>query len=253
MTAQTPTWSAATTGSTPQAGHINQLLGTHATTLLYTGTQTAAQTTAAGTATNSNSLYIAQSFATTGGQTQVGYVQLYLDSAVASGGNLGTITVSLYANSAGAPTGSPIVTTTATTEYVNAISGASTTTFVTYPLPATVSPSTTYWIVTAPAGNGSFFYTWKRSTQVSGASTSSNGTSWTAQAYGMVFKVFDQTAANPLVATWEDAGARWTWRSTNTSGQIAQYAEYTAGQTAAGYLQSFRTLSYTNGLLTGVA
>ena len=249
----TPTWQAATSGQTAHAGHINQLLAGHAATILYAGTQTAAQAAAGATTTTSNGLYIAQSFTTAAGQTAVGYVQLTLTGNNASGANLGSITVSLYANSGGAPAGSPIVTTTVTTEYAWGVTGGTTTIFVTIPLPATVTASTTYWIVTAPAGNATYNYSWHRSNQTSGASTSANGTAWTAQTYGLQYKVFDQTAAGPIACTWEDAGARWTATTWNSSQQIATYAEYTAGQTAAGYLQSYRTYTYSAGRLSAIA
>lgn len=244
--ATTPTWQAATSGQPALAGHVNQLLGTHKSTLLYTGVQTAAQTTVGTGSVSSNGLYIAQSFATAAAQTAIGYVLAYITSGSAtSGSQLGPTTLSLYANSAGAPTGSALVSCTLTAEYV-----ANAPTFVTFPLPITgLTASTTYWLVLAPAGNVTYSYLWYKSNQTSGASTSTNGTSWTAQAYGLLYQIYDQTASGSLVSAWDDSGARWTWTSYNTNGTINQYAEYTAGQTAAGYLQSFRTMAYSNGLL----
>lgn len=250
--ATTPTWQAATSGQTANAGHVNQLLAGHAATVLYAGTQTAAQATAGTATTASNSQYMAQSITTAAGQTAIGYVQLTLTGNNSSGTNLGTITVSLYASSGGAPAGSPLVTTTVATEYTWGVTGGATTTFVTIPLPATVTASTTYWIVTNPAGNATYNYTWHRSNQTSGASTSTNGTTWTAQTYGLQYKLFDQAASGLLVCTWEDTGARWTTTTWNTAQQIATYAEYTAGQTANGYLQSYRTYSYSGGMLASI-
>ena len=249
--ATTPTWQAATTGQPGNAGAVNQFLGTHAATVLYTGVQTAAQTTAGTGSVSTNGLYIAQSFSTAVGQTAIGHAIARISSGGAtSGSQLGPTTLSLHANSAGAPTGPPLATVTFTVEYVAAAPA-----FVTFPLPVTgLTASTTYWLVTAPAGNATYSYLWWESNQTSGASTSTNGTTWTAQAYGLLYEVYDQTATGLLTCTWEDAGDRWTWRSyaANTN-QVSQYAEYTVGQTTAGYLQSFRTFSYTNGLLTGVA
>lgn len=249
----TPIWQAPTSGQAPLAAHVNQLLCGHTIVNLYTGTQTSAVTTNGTAHTNSNSLYMAQSFTTAAGQTAIGYISAPIGSYNASGSTLGTMTINLYANSAGTPTGSPIVTTTITTEYVQKITSGVDTVYVSYPLPATgLSPSTTYWIVTTPAGDGANHYTWRQSASVSGASTSTNGTTWTAQSYGLQYQVFDQTASGNKVHSWEDGGARWTYTAYNNSGTISYYAEYTVGQTAAGYVQSSRSLSYTSALLTAV-
>lgn len=240
--AGTPTWQAATAGQPPLARHVNQLLGTHAFTVLYTGVQRAAQFTSGSGSTASNGLWIAQSFTSGSSQTAVGYVVLSLTAGSGLGTNLGPLTVSLYANAAGAPTGSPLVSATVTAEYA---AGAPLPLLI--PLPAPVTPSTTYWIVTAPAGNATYSYAWARSNQTSGAATSTNGTAWTGQSYGLLFQVWDQTPVLPQVATWEDGGARWTAQTSTSTRQITTLAEYTAGQTAAGYLQSVRTLSYSGG------
>jgi hypothetical protein len=246
----TPNWQAATSGSPAQAAHVNQFLGTHATTLLYAGVQRSAQTTAGTGSTSTNGTWLAQSFTTAVGQTAIGYVLIQLDPNTGLGSNLAPTTVSLYANSAGAPTGAALVSATVTAEYgffgpINL--------FV--PMPITgLTASTTYWIVATAAGNASFSYSWNRSNQTSGASTSANGTTWVAQTYGFLYQVFDQTASGLLQGTWEDAGARWTWRSYATpSNRITATTEYTAGQTTAGYLQSNRSYTYTNNLLTGIS
>lgn len=249
--AVTPTWQAATSGSTPAAGHINQFLGAHASTILYAGVQTAAQTTAGSAQNASNAGWTAQSFTTAVGQTTVGYVALNVSSiGTTSGANVLPSTISLYANAGGAPTGSPIVSVTAPVEYYPVTAGA----FAIFPLPATgLTASTTYWIVMPQVGSSSFHYDWFRNNVGSGASTSPNGTTWTAQGYGLLYKVFDQTASGPITATWEDSGARWTALTYTALNQINTYAEYTAGQTASGYLQSLRTLTYSVSLLTGVS
>lgn len=248
----TPTWLAATAGSVPQAGQINQFLGTHNTQLLYTATQISAQTTAGAAQNASQAGWTAQSITTGGAQTTIGYVSLNVSSiGTTSGANLLPSTISLYNSSAGAPAGSPIVSTTVPVEYYPPTTGA----FINIPLPATgLSTGTPYWIVMPQVGSSSFHYDWFRNNVGSGASTSPNGLTWTSQGYGMLFKVFDQSAVTPLTATWEDSGARWTTMTYNaTTGQLLTYNEYTAGQSTAGYVMSDRTLTYTSGLLTGVA
>jgi hypothetical protein len=243
----TPTWQAATTGQLPKADQVNQLLGTHQAQLLYTGTQRSAQNTAGSGNTNSNGLYVAQSFTTAAGQTAIGYVNLTVSTTGGFTG-LAPTTVSIYTNSAGAP-GVSLGSMTVTGEHV-----AASPAIVTYPLPVTgLTASTTYWIVVAAAGDASHFYGWHRSNQVSGASTSPNGTAWTAQTYGMLYQVYDQGVIPPLVASWEDNGARWVWFSFNGDSTLAEISEYTAGQTATGYMQSFRTLSYSNSSITTIA
>ena len=249
-----PAWEAATTGQPPLASQINQFLGPHPSNELYAAVQTAAQTTAGSTTTNTNGTYLAQSFTTAGGQTAIGYVIVPVTTTTTSGSSLATTTVGLFANSAGAPAGSALVSTTITAEYANLASGGTNTVKLIYPLPATgLTASTTYWIVVAAAGNVSNSYTWFQSNQVSGASTSPDGVTWTAQGYGFEYQVFDQTASGLLTAVVEDSGSRWTVSTYTATGEISTYGEYTAGQTASGYLQSYRTYSYSNGLLTGVS
>ena len=250
----TPSWLGATSGSLPVAGQVNQFLGTHNSQYLYAGVQQAAQTTLGSVETASNGVYMAQSFTTGASQTAVGYVSMPLGSTVASGSSLAPIALGLYANSGGAPGGSPLVTVTATTEYMFLASGGGTASaFLLYPLPATVTPSTEYWLVTAPMGSSTFHYHWYQSNQTSGASTSTTGSSWSAQAYGFAYRVFDQSASGLLTATFEDSGARWTALTYNSLSQIASLAEYTVGQTASGYTQGYRALTYSNGLLTKAA
>lgn len=239
-----PTWLGATAGSAAQAGQINQFLGSHPSTLLYAAAQQAGQTTAGSGSVASNGTWIAQSFSTAVGQTAVGRAVLTL----ALTGSPPSLTLGLYANSGGAPTGSPLVSTTVPKEFV-----AGTATALSIPLPAAVTASTQYWLVTTAVGSGGNLYSWSKSNQVTGASTSTNGTTWTAQVYGLLYQVYDQTASGNLTHTWDDAGARWTGLTYNASGQLTGYAEYTLAQ-ASGYIQANRTLTYsTSWQLTGVA
>jgi hypothetical protein len=254
MAVTTSTWLAATSGQLPKAQQINAFLGVHASTELFAGTLQASQTTAGSTSTSTNGLYLAQQFTTGAAQTAVGYVSIPVTTTTTTGASLATTTLSLYANSGGAPTGSALVSTTITAEYANLASGGTATVSVIYPLPVTgLSVSTAYWLVVAAAGGASNSYTWYRSNQTSGASTSPTGTSWTAQTYGFKYSVYDQSAVGLLTAVREDSGARWTATTYTASSQVSTYAEYVVGQTAAGYSQSFRTLTYSNGLLTKVA
>jgi hypothetical protein len=76
---------------------------------------------------------------------------------------------------------------------------------------------------------------------------------WTAQAFGLRYSVYDQSPVPPLIGICEDAGARFTLLTWSASAGPATVREFTSGQTIAGYAESSRALSYSNGLLTGVA
>lgn len=247
----TPTWQTATSGQKANAGHVNQFLGTHQASYLYQGALQAFQTT--GTAVYSDSLtqWLSQTITTGIAQTTIGYVQLQL-SAVGGSPTLPLIsplTVSLYADLSGLPTGAAIVSATLNDSYVYS-SGF----WVTAPLTVTgLTPSTKYHVVTNLVGTTGHYYVWQRSNQTSGAATSATGSGWSAQTYGLMYQVYDQSTSGQLQLIYEDNGSRWTQFTYNTNGTIAQVTEYTAGQTVTGYLQSQRNLTYSNGLVTGVS
>jgi hypothetical protein len=249
----TNTWLGATAGSLPAAAQQAAFLGVHKVQMLYAATLKASQTgNGAAHSSGNATTYWAQSFATAVGQTTIGYVIVPITSTTSSGSTLGPTTLSLYANSGSAPTGSPLVSSAITTEYAQQASGGVDTAQVIYPLPITgLSASTTYWLVLAPAGNATFHFNWRQSNQVSGASSSTNGTTWTAQGFGLQYQIYDQTASGTLTAIWEDAGARWQALTYNAALNAVTLAQYTAGQ-GSGYVQGYRTLSYSNSLLTKV-
>lgn len=254
-----PAYQAATTGQPGNAGSVNQFLGAHTATVVWQGSQQAHQATSGGISVNTFGQSLAQSFATTSAQTTIGYIIAPIATATSTGGSsLGPTTLSLYAdNGTGAPNGNPLVSTTLTSEYLYAVTGGTLANSSLTILPVTgLTPSTNYWLVLAAAGTSGNHYNWYKSNQVSGASTSPDGVTWTAQGYGFQYQIFDQvpTNTNLLAGTWGDGGNRWTAFVAYTSVNLpSYYAEYTAGQTTAGYLQSTRALTYTSGLLTGVA
>lgn len=252
MAVTSNTWLGATTGQLPLAAQPNSFLGIHKAQLLYAATQQAGQTTNGAATTSTNGLWLAQSFTTGASQTAVGYVIVPVTTTTTSGASLSTTTLALYANSAGAPTGAALGSVTVTAEYANLASGGTTTNRLVYPLPVTgLSVATQYWLVLhSTASTGS--YTWFRSNQVSGASTSPNGSTWTAQGYGFVYQVFDQSASGSLTAIWEDSGARWQALYYTATGEVSGLGQYTLAQNSS-YNQGYRTLSYSNGLLSGVS
>jgi len=238
----TPAWLGATSGYNAYAGQINQFLGVHAISYIYQGVETAIEPTLGSGTVSSDGLYVAQSFATAAGQTAIGYVT----AEVGVTGSPGPLAVSVQASSGGAPSGTALVTTMLPEELAGTPASVM--------LPVTgLTAATTYWIVFAAAGDASDYFTLYKSNQTSGVSTSANGTSWTAQAYGIVYAVYDQSPVAPLAGTWEDSGARWTALAYNGSGQLSGLKEFTTGQSAAGYTASSRALSYSGTLPAGVA
>lgn len=240
----TPAWLAATANAATKAGQVNQFLGSHAAALVYAGTVQAQQVTAGSGSTSSNGLYIAQSFTTAAAQTTIGRVILTL----AKTGTPPPISLSIQANVSGHPSGTPLVSTLIPPEFITGSAQ-------TYPVPVTgLTASTTYWIVLNADGDASNFVSWSKSNQTSGASTSTNGTTWTPQTYGLLYQVFDGSlnTSFPPVHTWEDSGARWSLFGYSATQQATALWEYTAGQTATGYLASQRALTYTAGQLTSI-
>lgn len=246
-----PAWLAATPGRQGLAGHVTQFLGTHASTLLYQGTLATSQATGSGFFSDTQTQWLAQAITTGSAQTAIGYIQLQLSAVGGSPTSalIPPLTVSLYANNSGTPAGSPLASTTISCQ---AVYGAPF--WVSIPLPVTgLTPSHTYQLVTTMVGTSSHYYAWQHSNQTSGAASSATGSSWTTQAYGLMYQVYDQSQVGQLQLIYEDAGARWTQFTYGTNGSIAQVTEYTAGQTATGYQQTTSTLAYSGGLLTGVS
>lgn len=236
-----PAWQGAGSGQPLLAAQANQFLVTHTSTEIYTGAVFSSQSTAGSGAVDGNGLWIAQSFTPATAQS-AGRVVLTL----AVTGSPAAVSVSIQSDNAGAPSGSALVTAVLPREFVPASAGA-----VSVPLPCALAASTPYWVVLAAAGDVSDFYAWSKSNQVSGASTSTDGVTWSAQGYGLLYSLSNQAIVQPLVHTWEDGGARWTTRAYAASGALSSLEEYTAAQ-AGGYVASARTFGYGNGLLVSV-
>ncbi len=238
----TPAWIGATPGQLPLANQINQFLGTHASTFVYTGTSQGSSTTLAGTATNSNGLYIAQAFTPGSNQT----VQRWIFTLAVTG-SPGPLTVTIRPDNAGAPSATILSTTLIPNAFVPGAAGQ-----VSVPTAQTALTSgTQYWFVFSAVGDVSNFYAVSRTTAGSGASTSANGTSWAAQAYGLYYNRFDTSVIAPLVHTYEDTGARWTTLGTNANTSASKLSEYNVTQNS-GFFQSVRSFTYSGADLTGV-
>lgn len=241
----TPTYLAATSGSPSSVGQINQFLTSHTGNLLYQGVLQSSQTTAGTGTADSSVAWYSQTITTTSVQTAIGLVLLRLTS---SGTGVAPMQMQLYADSGGLPTGSALFSVNAATEYV-AFAPA----YVTFPMPMTVTPSTTYHLAIPMVGNITNQYHWGISNQTSGAASSPDGVTWTAQTYGLLYEVYDQTTTGLLQCTYNDGGNRWTWQLYNATSHPTELCEFTQGQTSTTYVQSNRTISYTGGLITGIA
>lgn len=248
----TAPWLAASAGYKPQPGQVNQFLGAHGSQWIYSGnTLQASETTGTGLYQSTASQYLAQSFVTGSAQTAIGLVNLQVSTVGGSPIN-STITplvVSLYASALGAPTGSALASVSLAE--VAVYSGAF---WLPVPLAASgLTVSTVYWLTVSPAGTGTAYYAWQQSNQTSGAAVSSNGTSWTGEAYGLMYEVYDQSGTSwPPSYLIDDGGARTAAFTYNSAGQLATITEQVVAQSGAVHY-SQRTLTYSNGLLVGVA
>lgn len=250
-----PAYRSATVGAPATAGNVNQFLGAHGALFVYgPGAVQASQATASTAYTSTAGLYLTQQFTTGAAQTAIGQVRLQIDAVSGSPvlPLIPPLTVGVYADAAGLPSGSPLGQATVTTEYVYSAPY-----WVPIPLVVTgLTANTQYHLVTKPVGSGAHYYVWHHSNQTFGASTSTDGVTWTRQSYGLTYEVLDAsgTGIYPTVVV-EDGGARVTYLTYDTANRLTGVAEYTQGQSGSDYLYSTRTVAYDTArtaMITGV-
>lgn len=251
MASNTPTYQSFAAGTPANSGFANQLIGSHNCTFLYSGGAIVTQqATGSGIYQSTANNWLSQTIVTGSSQTAIGSVNLQL-SAVGGSPTLSlipVITVGLYADGSGYPTGTALASTTVSNNYIY-----SSPFWVSIPLPATgLTASTQYHIVTNLVGSASHYYTWQQSNQTSGVSTSPDGTVWTFQNYGLMYQVLDQTSSGNVTTIFEDNGARFIQLTYNSLNEITGVSEFVTAP-GGGYIQSSGTLSWTNGILTGVS
>jgi len=230
---------------------INQFLGSHSVTFLRSGGTIQSQN-AVGIATyqSTTSQWLSQIFATGATQSTIGGVNIQLSTV---GGSpvtqtISPLTVQIYADAGGLPTGPALATAT-----VSETAVYSAPFWLTVPISVTgLTPNAFYHIVVEMVGTSGNYYVWQQSNQPTGAATSPDGVTWTLQNYSLMFQVTDLTGAGQLQFIIEDNGARTIQVSYNSQGLLSQITEFTVGQTTPGNLQNTRNLTYTNGFLTGV-
>lgn len=247
-----PTWLAATAGYVSLPGQINQFLTTHTSVWTYSGsTLQSSQATGSSVYTSTDALYLAQLFTTGSSQTAIGQVLLQISTVGGSPitATISPLVVSLYASSAGQPTGSALVSTTLTEQYVYSAPF-----WMPVPLPITgLTASTPYHIVVSPAGTSTAYYVWQQSNQVGGANTAPDGVTWTSQAYGLMYQVYDQTGTLwPPISLVDDGGVRVTSFTYNGTSQLTGITESVVTQ-SGGSFYSTRAIAYSGQYPTGVS
>lgn len=251
-THNTPNWTPATAGQPGVAGSTNQFLLGHSASFIGTGgTLASQQATAAPAYTSTTGQYIAQNIVTASNQNSIDYVKLQL-ATVGGSPTLSLIpplTLSLFADGGGVPTGSALVSTSVTSMYVY-----SAPTWVTIPLPISgIGSSTLFHLVISPVGTATNYYVWHQSNQTSGAFLSTNGVNWTSQTYGLTYQIFYNSATTnasfPVQFIYEDGGARLIQiqYDPNTMLPTSIIESTTAAITGGTAIYSSRTLSYNSG------
>lgn len=245
-----PTMLAAASGQPGNAGLVSQFLAAHTAAFIYSGARVvSSQATGSGVYQSTASQWLSQEIVTGSSQTVIGSIALQLSTVGGSPTSalIAPLTVGLYADSGGLPSGSALATATVSSQYVY-----SQPFWAVIPLTATVTASTTYHLITNLVGSASHYYAWQQSNQTTGVATAPDGVTWTQQPYGLMYEVLDQTASGQLLSISEDNGQLITTLTYNSVGQIATVSQYAATQTGSS-ITSSGTLSYTSGLLTGVS
>jgi hypothetical protein len=245
-----PTLQAAASGQPGNAGLVGQFLAAHNTAFVYSGAQVVvSQATGSGVYQSTQAQWLSQTIVTGSSQTVIGSIGLQLSTVGGSPTSalIAPLTVGLYADSGGLPSGSALAAATVSCQYVYGQPF-----WAVIPLSATVTASTQYHLVTNLVGTSGHYYVWQQSNQTTGAATAPDGVTWTQQPYGLMYEVLDQTASGQLLAISEDNGAVLTSFTYNSLGQIATVTQFATTQ-SGGSISSSGTLSYTSGLLTGVS
>lgn len=250
-----PTWLAATPGFVGQSGQVNQFLGSHNASFLTSGTVRSGQTTGTAVYNSTQTQWTSQLFQTASTQTSVAYLLLQISTIGGSPTSqlISPLTVSVYADVGGVPGGPALASTSILSSAVY-----SSPFWLTVPLVlAGLTVNTEYHIVIPEVGTTGHYYVWQQSNQPGGAATSPDGVTWTNQTYGLLYQIEDLSggglAGLPIQYIYEDGGARITQFLYNANGSINQIIEYTVAQGSGNAVMQTRTLSYTNGLLTGVS
>lgn len=233
---------------------VNQFFGAHNSTFVYdSAVLQASQTIGAATYLTTQDQYISQSFMTGASQTAIG--EVWLQVSVVGGSaitdNVAPLFVGIYADSGGEPAGSPLAVSFLTETAIYAAPF-----WVIFPLAVSgLTPSTTYHLVTYPVGTATSYYVWQENNQTGGASTTPDFILWTDQPFGMMYQIYDQTAAfgSLLKYVIVDEGSQWIQYTYDGNKLLSTITQYTVNQLGTGSISSTWTLTYSNGQLTGIS
>lgn len=252
MGTTTPDWLGAATGSPGMAGQVNQFLGDHNSVITYGEVLASSQATGTAVYTGTDVNAIAQLITTAPAQTSISSVAIQLSTVGGSPvtNSIPNLTVSIFNSLSGAPTGSAVTSVTLTETYVY-----SSPFWVSVPLTlGGLTGGTDYFIVTSMVGTSSNLYVWQRSTQTTGAFTSTDEISWIPATYGLMYQVNQPGGASTTVKLIsEDDGARTTQFSYDANNQLLSLVQFTTTQGGSGSFLTAPTFTYTNGLITGVS
>lgn len=247
---QVPAMLAQSSGYPTNAGAVGQFLGTHNAVCLYSGAvvQTS-QATGSGIFQSTQSQWLSQTITTGAAQTVIGSIGLQLSTV---GGSptlplIPPLTVALYADAGGLPSGPALASAVVSCQYVYGQPF-----WLQVPLGVTVTASTVYHVATNLVGTSSHYYLWQQSNQLQGAAVAPDGVQWSLASYGLMYEVLDNTAAGQLMAVSEDAGALITQFTYTARGLVATVTQHALTQSGSS-ITSSGSLTYTNGLLTGVS
>lgn len=252
-----------TTGGSPQpvlASHPNQLLMTHQDSLFYQGNNSLSiNQTITGTVSTAGGTWVAQKVTATAAMNNaISYVTVFVSSGTPDG-TLNPTSVQLYTDNAGAP-GTPIPPMMAlTNEYTFEVPSAA---VIPIGIVTGLVTGTPYWVVFKGVSSASLSYTFSNSNSAGfiPASTSTNGTTWTAQSYGLWMKFWTTDTTGPL--TWVrheidtvGLGTAWTtyYRTGTPGGYTSNVFEYVPAQLTNKYQQSTLLVSIQNCLQNRVS
>ncbi len=196
----TPAWQPAVDGQDAVAAQINQFLGLHHVDFCFQGLQQA------------GNVVLPMGLTPT-------VVRVTLNIVAAGAG--ADVTVTLQHDTAGSPSGTPLVSVILPAEFAGSVRNIS------IPLFASgLTPGDTYWIVVSSGGDVTNHMTFNASGAVTPhAKTSTDGITWSATATQLMFQVF-MLQTGYIYNTYEDAGARWV-EYVYTDNQITTVNEYT--------------------------
>jgi hypothetical protein len=249
----TPAWQAPVTGYPGNAGHLNQLLAAHNAVCLYPDPVVlAASGDGSGVYQSTAGQWLGQEFTVPATAPVTVQLQVSAVGGSPADSQIPPLVISVYADgtSAGAPgpVSSPLASAVLAGEYVYEAP------FWVPACPAlgVLTAGTSYWLVTAPAGDSSHYYAWQQAATGAASMTAPDGVTWTAQSFPLMLQLAGAGGGDQLAGITEDYGARVTTFAWSAAGELTGITEYTAAQDGTSFVQA-RTITYESGFPVGVS